>query len=278
MKTPIDRSVVLITGASAGLGTEFARQLAPRAAALILVARRTERLEALRTELLRAHPSLTITLLPCDLADPAALDAMVARALQEHPSIDVLINNAGMGDLGVFDRADWAKTDQLLRINVVALTQLTLRLLPAMVSRGRGAVLNVSSGFGLEFMPGMATYVASKHYVTALTEAMRIETRGTGVVVSQVCPGPVATEFETGMGNFTGQKVPSFIELDAARCVREALAGFDADRAIILPGLAIKLMLWLGAISPRWIKRWIYRPMATRLRALQGARSSAPTP
>lgn len=277
MRPPIDGGVVLVTGASSGLGREFARQLAPRARSLVLVARRTERLEALRKELTRAHPALKVTLLPCDLCDPAALDAMVDAAAREAGEIDVLINNAGVGDLGVFDRVDWKKTEQLIALNVTSLTQLTRRLLPAMVARGRGGVLNVSSGFGLEFMPGMATYIASKHYVSALTECVRIETRASGVVVSQLCPGPVATEFEEHTGNFTGQKVPSFILIDAPRCARDALAGFDADRAVIIPGFAVKVMMALGAMSPRWVKRLIYRPLAARLRAMQSQSLAAKT-
>ena len=269
MRPPLDRSTILITGASSGIGLELARQLAPRAGGLILVARRTERLEALRTELVGRRPDLVVSVQTCDLGDRAATDAMLARVEAEVGSIDVLINNAGMGDMGLFELADWDKVARMLELNVVALTHLTHRLLGGMSARGRGGVLQVSSGFGLEFLPGFAAYVGTKHYVTGFTEALGIEARGRGVVVSQLCPGPVATEFEELAGNFTGRKVPGWLELSAAECVRAGLRGFERGRALIVPGFAMKLLMLFGSLSPRWLKRLVYRPVAAQLRALQ---------
>ena len=267
-------SAVLITGASSGLGREFAVQLATQVRAMVLVARRSERLVGLAQELEVVNPRLRVSIQVCDLADADALERMVVAAEAAVGEIDILINNAGMGDLGLFDRAAWPKVERMLRVNVVALTTLTHRLLPAMVRRRRGGVLNVSSGFGLQFMPGVAAYVGTKHFVTGFTESLRCEVADCGVVVSQLCPGPVATEFEAHLGNFTGQKVPGFIEMDATRCVRTALRGFTRGRALIIPGVVIKLALLFGALTPRCVRRWVFGAVARRLRALQAAREA----
>jgi uncharacterized protein len=271
MKPPLDGGVILITGASAGLGTEFARHLAGRAKRLILVARRVDRLESLRAELTGKHPALEVTLQPCDLVDRAATDRMLAAL----PPIDVLVNNAGMGDMGMFERAPWPKTEAMIGINITALTYLTQRLLPGMIERRRGGILNVSSGFGLEFLPGFAAYAATKHYVSAFTESLRLELRPHNIAVSHLCPGPVATEFEEIAGNFTGIRPPGWIELTAVECVGYAVKKFARGRALIIPGLFIKFLLGLGAISPRWLKRLVYRPVATRLRRMQDRHRAA---
>ncbi len=268
MKPPLD-GTVLITGASSGIGRAMALELAGRARALVLVARRAERLEELRAELVARRPDLVVSTQACDLLDRAATDRMLDAVERDVGPVDVLVNNAGFGDMGVFDRADWQKTQCMIRLNVESLTYLTHRLVGPMVERKRGGVLNVSSGFGLEFMPGFAAYIACKHYVTALTESLRLDLRSQGVVVSQVCPGPVATEFESHLGNFTGRKPPSFVEISPERCARAALRGFARGRALVIPGVAIKLLLGLGALSPRWLKRLVYIPLASLVRRAQ---------
>jgi short-subunit dehydrogenase len=124
-----------------------------------------------------------------------------------------------------------------------------------MVERGRGGILNVSSGFGLAVMPSFAAYIATKHYVTGLTEGLLADLAGTGVVVTQVCPGPVATEFDSRIGNFTGMKTPGLLEISAERCARAAIAGFDRRRAMVIPGAIMKLLLFVNGISPRFLRR-----------------------
>ena len=262
---PLD-GTILLTGASSGIGRAMARQLAPTASALIIVARRESRLQELATELRAAHSALTVSVQPCDLGDLAAVDAMLARVAEEVGPVDVLINCAGLGDIGVFDLADWSKLRLMVDVNCTALTYLTHRLVPGMRDRRRGGVLNVSSGFGLVFMPGVAVYAASKHYVTAFTEGLRLDLVGTGVVVSQVCSGPVDTEFEEVAGNPTGMEVPSLILLSPERCAAVALRGFRRRRALIVPGFWIGLLLWLGRLTPRPVSRLIYRWMAPALR------------
>ncbi|MCC6646261.1 MAG: SDR family oxidoreductase [Polyangiaceae bacterium] len=265
-RPPIDDGVVLLTGASSGIGLELARLLAPRARVLALVARRKARLDALRDELARSAPRCKVLVLPADLSDRASTDAMLEALCREAPEVDVLINNAGFGDMDLFELADWPKTEQMLRLNIDALLYLTHRVLGGMVARRRGGVLNVSSGAGMAFFPGFAAYIGTKHFVTGFTEALRLDLSGTGVVVSQLCPGPVATEFEAVAGNFTGMSPPGIVELSAAACARQALRGFDRGRALIVPGALMWLVMWVAERTPRWVRRLVLAPFARALR------------
>jgi len=272
MRPPIDGGVVLITGASSGIGREIARQLASRARALILVARRVDRLEALASELRAAFPALVVEVCVCDVGDRVALARMVDQLGEKKLDVDVLVNNAGMGAMGMYDRSSWARIESLIEVNVRSVAYLTHRLVAPMVQRGRGGILNISSGFGLEFMPGFAGYIGTKHFVSAFSESLRLEVRPCGVVVTHVCPGPVATEFEANIGNFTGRQPPKFVQLSAQACARQALRAFDRGRAMVIPGLAINLVMLLGAISPRFIKRWLYSFAVPKFRALETRR------
>lgn len=275
MGSVLDGAVVLVTGASSGIGVALARAIAPRAKTLVLVARRIDRLEQLKEELTRAHAGLTVHACRCDLIDQDATRGMIASIEAETGGIDVLINNAGFGDLGVFDRAEWDKTERMIALNVTALTYLTHRLLPAMVARGRGGILNVSSSFGLSFLPGFAAYIGTKHYVTSFTETLRLDLAGTGVRVTQVCPGPVRTEFNDVLGNFTGADVPRFVSIDAEHCARAALRGLERGRALVIPGMFIRILMVLNAVSPRWLKRLLYIPIARKLRQIQLVRAKS---
>jgi short-subunit dehydrogenase len=266
---PIDNAVVLITGASSGIGRELARLIAPRAKAVVLAARRADRLERLAEELRKARADLSVLAIACDIADRAAADRMLAQIEAELGPLDVLVNSAGLGDLGVFDLSDADKQQQMIELNVKSLVYLTRRVLPSMVAKRRGGVLNISSGFGLTFGPGMATYVGTKHFVTGFTESLRVDLAGTGVVVTQVCPGPVATEFEANVGNFTGMHPPKLIEISAASCARAAIRAFDRRAALTIPGFWIKLLMGLGAMTPRFILRLVYGRAARLLRKKQ---------
>lgn len=273
--SPIDGGVVLLTGASSGIGAALAAQLAPRAQALVLVARRAERLEALSAALRQRHPGLVVDVQSVDLAVAEAVAPLVAGVEARHGRIDVLINNAGMGQIGLLHTSDPKQLQQMLQINVVGLTLLTRAALPGMVRRGRGAVLMVSSGFGLTWSPLFAAYVGTKHHVTALTEALRVELRGLGVRVGQLCPGPVATEFEAVAGNPTGDKVPAWIELSAEAAAAAGIQAIDHDRALVVPGLAARLAIGAGRLAPRWLLRLLYGALAPALRARVAARAPA---
>lgn len=283
MRPPIDGGTILITGASSGIGRAFAQELAPRAGALVLVARRADRLQELAGALTTAHPRLQVHVHPCDLRDRAAVDALLARVAETVGPVDVLVNNAGLGQMGTVDRSDWGHLQTMIDVNVTALAQLTHRLVQGMVARGRGGILNVSSGFGLEFMPGFAGYVGTKHFVSSFSESLRLDVRSRGVVVTHVCPGPVDTEFIDVMGNPLRRPPPTLVRLSAQRCARVALRGFEANKAMVIPGMIMRMVLTVGAVSPRWLKRLVYRPIGPLMRRaeerLEARRpTSEPTP
>src|ERR1700751_693014 len=186
---------VLITGASAGIGREFARQLAPAVNTMILVARRNDRLEALELELKIINPHLEVFCRQVDLRDHAALERFCDWLDESGLSVDLLVNNAGLGDRGAFIDSEWAALRAMLQVNIGALTYLTYRILPSMRKTGCGAILNVSSVAGFLPVPNLAAYAATKAYVLSLSEALRAELRNSNISVTALCPGPVATEF-----------------------------------------------------------------------------------
>src|SRR5438067_9193714 len=200
----------LITGASAGIGREFARQLAGRAGSLVLVARRLNRLEELRDELTKKDPNLNVHCRAVDLSQSNEIEKLCAWLEREKIAVDFLINNAGLGDRGSLATADPQRVKEMLAVNIVALTTLTRALLPAMVQRKHGAILNVSSSAGFLPIRKLAVYAASKAYVTSFSEAIRGEVRKAGIVVTALCPGPVATEFNAvAQRSYGKQEKPS---------------------------------------------------------------------
>jgi short-subunit dehydrogenase len=233
------------------LGAEFARQLAPDVSVLILVARRLDRLEELRGQLARS--GLTIQCHAVDLSDRAALDAFLQEIAQANPPVDLLINNAGLGDHGFFESSDWTRVEVMLEVNIRALTRLTHALIPGLVRAGRGAILNVSSVASLVPVPQMAVYAATKAYVTSFTEALRAELRGTQVAVTTLCPGPVETEFfrvAGRPGEVDVMESPEFMRVPAEQVVREGLGALAEDRARVLPGWLIWTIFTLVSLIP----------------------------
>jgi len=253
----IDGCSALITGASAGIGREFARQLAGRAGSLVLVARRGERLEQLRDELIKRDPNLHVHIRATDLSRDDQRDELCDWLAREKIHVDFLINNAGLGDLGPFAAADPDRIDQMLRVNIIALTALTRELLPAMIGRKQGAILNVSSSAGFLPIAGFAVYAATKAYVTSFSEAIRAELYGTGVKVSTLCPGPVHTEFGD-VANRPGrqpERGPEVVYVSVERVVRDAIAGIEGNRALVIPGFMMKLGMLFVRLTPMSILR-----------------------
>lgn len=271
MKPPVD-GTVLVTGASSGIGGALARQLARTASRLILVARRETRLHALASELRGQHPSLQVDVVPCDLADVDAVDALTAAI---GDTVDVLVNNAGVGDLGLFVDADPDRLQAMIGVNVVGLTRLTAHCVPPMVARGRGGVLNIGSNHGLTWTPGAAAYVGTKHFVHGFSEALRSEVQPLGVVVTEVCPGPVATEFEERAGGFFGLDAPSFVFLTAETVARRALVGFVRGRALVVPSFDMRVAALAYKLAPRWAVRLALRPMSWWMRRRSRAQETA---
>lgn len=257
----VDGCNVLITGASAGIGREFACQLAGRANSLILIARRQQRLNELRDELEQQYPKLRVFIGNTDLADLVQLNELLAWLDRESIHVDLLINNAGLGDSGVFATSDAIRNEQMTLVNIVALTMITRHLLPRMIAQRRGGVLNVSSSAGFLPMPDSAVYAATKAYVTSFSEALRIELTGTGVSVCTVCPGPVRTEFQE-VAKRPGDKPiigPKFVLVSVEQIVRDALSALEADRPLIIPGFPMKVAMFLVRMIPMPILRTLLR-------------------
>ena len=257
----IDGCNALVTGASAGIGREFARQLAGRAASLVLVARRRERLEELRDELTKRAPNLNVHVRVVDLAETPQVGALINWLTQNNINIDLLINNAGLGDYGPFATSDQERDERIIQVNISALTLLTRRLLPPMIAMKRGAILNVSSSAGFLPIPGMAVYAASKSYVNSFSEALRAELDSAGVRVIALCPGPVHTEFGE-IAKRPGREPdrgPEFVYVPVEQVVRDTLAAVEADRPLVIPGLAMKLGMFLVRLTPMPILRWSFR-------------------
>ncbi|WP_367873602.1 SDR family NAD(P)-dependent oxidoreductase [Luteolibacter sp. Populi] len=258
-------SCALVTGASAGLGAEFARQLAPHCAVLVLVARRSERLVELAGELEKANEGLRVMPLEADLTDPSARLQTVGHLLSKGLAPDLLVNNAGLGDYGEFVTSDWMKVESMLRLNVEALTHLTHALLPTMIEQGRGSILNVSSLASLLPMPDFAVYAATKAYVTSFSEALRIETQDHGIKVMALCPGPVHTEFGevAGRGTDTDFGAREWFYVPKEQVVTEALEGLMEDRPRVYPGLRVAVAAVAISLVPIVVMRLV---MGLRLR------------
>ncbi|PTL85978.1 short-chain dehydrogenase [Vitiosangium sp. GDMCC 1.1324] len=258
---------MLITGASSGIGRELARQLARRARTLVLVARREERLEAVRDELLQHNPTLGVMVERCDLAHVEEVDSLLDSLHRHLVRVDVLVNNAGLGDYSLYEQESWSRIHQMLQVNVTAPLLLIHRLMRRMVEHGRGGILNISSGVARTFVPGMSVYAATKYFLDGFTESLRLELHGTGVVVTQVAPGPVDTEFRDVAGSRErAGRPPKWMRISAAQCAREAIEGFERGAPLVYPGLAYRWMMRLSSLMPRGVLRASGLPAAKQLR------------
>ena len=262
----------LITGASAGIGREIALQLAPLAGTLILVARRTDRLEELRGELLAINPELRVQCRTVDLSVSTEVETFCQSLKDEAVELDFLINNAGFGDSGTFETSDWDKIEQMLQVNVLALTLLCHRLIPMLRRYRPGAILNVSSIASLLPLPNLGVYAATKAYVSSFSEALRAELRGTGISVTHLCPGPVDTEFQAVAGR-TGQPerkhAPDWIKVPVEEVARVALRAVARDQARVIPGFWMMMAPLLFALLPLFVLRFSYAS-AGRAEAARG--------
>ncbi len=258
---PTPDSVALITGASAGIGEEFARQLSARGYRVALVARRAERLEQLASEL--GGPDRAIVI-GADLAVPADRDRLVARLRELGLDVEVLVNNAGMGVYLSFAESPREAELQQVRVDVEAVVDLMARYLPGMVKRGRGAVINMSSTSGLQPLPYSAGYAAAKSHVLLLSEAVSTEVKPYGVSVTAVCPGPVRSEFQEVNDARFAERLPKPVWATTQRVVRDALEAAEKGKRVVIPGgPAVKL-----AFGPnRWAPSGLRLAVAKRLMA-----------
>jgi short-subunit dehydrogenase len=257
----------LVTGASAGIGREIARLLAKDLGTIVLVARRKERLEELGAELKGAHPKLRVEVRAVDLVDRVETGRMIGDLERHDLSPDVLINNAGFGDYGLFEERAWARQEEMLELNVVSATFLLHRVLPKMIARGFGAVLNVGSSAGMLPGIGMSTYAASKAYFNHLSEAVSAELAGTGVSVTVVCPGPVPTEFQDVANTAGRPPMPKAFQIDAKQCAEEAIDALVHGRTRVIPGARMRAAVVSLESVPRVLLRPFLRRQGERIRS-----------
>jgi short-subunit dehydrogenase len=242
--------VTLITGASAGLGVEFARQCSAKGQRLVLVARRKDRLEALAKELGNARA------IALDLGEPGAAERLLADLREHGKQVETLINNAGFGLFGKFASSDPGRLRAMVDLNCGVLTELCRLAAPAMIEQGRGAILNVASTAAFQAGPGMAVYFATKAYVLSLTEALHEELKAHGIKVSCLCPGPTRTEFGEVAG-FHNHGMFDKFAMSAEKVVEIGLAGLDKNRAIVITGALNKTGAALARLAPRALSRRI---------------------
>jgi uncharacterized protein len=265
-RPPIDNGTILITGASSGIGLELARQFAPRARAIILVARRLQLLEKLCSELQDVRKELKVHIEACDLNNLSSIESMLTSAVQKAGQIDILVNNAGFGDRSMFENQEWQRIESMIRVNVIAATFLARKLLPTMIERGSGGILNISSGAGIAIMPGSAVYSATKYFINGFSEALRAEVNNAGICVTAVCPGPVETEFDAVAGGRLPGVPPPFMAISAQQCAREAIEGFEKNKAVVYPGFAFRKVMQLLPLAPRSLQRAFAAKTGKRVR------------
>jgi uncharacterized protein len=258
-------SCALITGASAGLGAEFALQIAPRVGKLVLVARREPLLSQLADRIRAQFPHVAVAVFAVDLNLHSEREELVKTLTDRGFLPDLLVNNAGLGDYGEFATADWEKLRSMLHVNIEALTHLSHALVPEMVRRGGGAIINVSSLASTLPIPDFAVYAATKAYVTSFSEALRIELREHHIPVLAVCPGPVRTEFgKVSRRSPDGPGMPSkkSLYVPKEQVVSESLAALDRNAARVYPGLKIAAAAFVITALPICVLRFAmgFRP------------------
>jgi uncharacterized protein len=254
MTLPAPRSdgTFIVTGASAGIGVELARQLAARRLGLTLVARREDRLVALAAELSDAHP-IRVEVITADLADEGSRTRIATELVDRGLEVDGLVNNAGFSTTGPVSASDPLREIAMIRTDVEAVVHLCSLFLPAMVERNRGAILNVASTAAFQPLPGQAGYSASKAFVLSYSQAVAAEVAATALTVTALCPGPVKTEFASaaGMSDDDTNTLPGFMWVTAADVAAAAVEGMEKGRRVVIPGAANKVSAVSGHLTPR---------------------------
>jgi short-subunit dehydrogenase len=249
MSVAPDRKTALITGASFGIGLELARIFAREGYNLVLVARSGDKLRQLASELEKAHATRSL-MLAADLTDPGAPAYVLDQTTRADIQVDVLVNNAGFGQYGLFAENDLEECLRQIQLNVTTLTHLTRLYLPAMIERKNGGILNVASTAAFQPGPLMAVYFATKAYVLHFSEALTNELQGTGVTVTCLCPGATATEFHK-RANATGMNLLKFGAMDARTVAEDGYRALLAGKPVVISGFKNWLLAQSVRFSPR---------------------------
>jgi uncharacterized protein len=254
----------LVTGASSGIGESLARELAARGVDLVLVARSEDKLAALAADLER-EAGVDVELLPADLTDPGGLASVEDRLRRVDGAIDLLVNNAGVGQVGEFAELDIDGAEQQVALNIVAPLRLTYAVLPGLRERG-GGVLNVSSIGANQPVPRMATYAATKAFLTSWSEAVHEELRGTRVYVTALAPGFTRTNFvDAADAGTEASRIPNFIWADPAAVARAGLDGVARGRAVVTPGPLYAVTAGVSTLTPSTVSRRIIGEVVRRM-------------
>lgn len=250
------RPVVILTGASAGIGTELARVFGRHGYRLVLIARREDRLRQLADEIAQGGGPAPIVM-PCDLASTDAGDAVDAELRARNLTPHYVVNNAGFGLVGKAHERDRAEQLRMIDLNIRTLTDFSLRWIDALAQNG-GGILNVASVAGFLPGPGSAVYYASKAYVLSFTEALHRELKRKGVRVTALCPGPVRTEFQVRAG-LPADEPPGLLDVPAAQVAEAGYRGLMAGRRVVVPGHLNKVVTFLPRFVPRtWVLEAVY--------------------
>ncbi len=256
----------LITGASSGIGEALAACFAGDGCDLVLVARSVGKLEALAARLAAAH-GVRARVQPTDLAQPGAAQALAAALRRRKVDVDILVNNAGVLEHGAFAAMPPRRHQELIDLNVSALTAMLAHFVPPMVARGHGRVLNVASIAAFQPVPSLATYAATKAYVLSLTESLAEELKGTGVSITALCPGITATNMMASVQatNARMAQMPGFLVGDAAAVAAEGHAACMKGEVIRVPGAVNQALALASRASPKWLLRSVYGSVGRRM-------------
>lgn len=258
---PSNESAALVTGASAGIGTSIAGELASRGHNLVIVARRKKLLNDLASELSGAH-GVRVEPLSCDLSSAAARGRLPTRIEKLGLRVDVLVNNAGFATGGPFHESDPEREIQQVRVLIESVVALTAAFLPAMVERGNGAILNVASTAAFQPLPYSAGYSAAKSHALTFSEAIHTEVAGDGVTVTALCPGPVRTDFWEVAGDQPIESaVPDIVWVDADEAAKAGVDGLESGSRVVVPGFPMRA----GFTALRWVPHALKLPIAERL-------------
>jgi short-subunit dehydrogenase len=268
---PEPHATALITGASSGIGEAFARELAARGHSVTLVARRADRLERLADELRTEH-GVRVEVIPTDVGNPQEREDLVEEVENRGLAVNLLVNNAGFGIYAPFVEVGLAREFEQVELLVGAVMDLTGRLLPGMLARGRGAIVNVSSTAAFQALPGNGTYAAGKAWVLLHSEALHEEVKGRGVTVTAVCPGPVRSGFQEASEPLFADRLPKFVWRDPDRVARDGLRAVQRGKRSVIPGgPLVKMFFGFNRVAPAWLAV----PVARRMMSKELERGSA---